>query len=89
MLSPYWLWNNLIRTNVIVAVVAGGLGIMALQTICLKQIASIDNIHVMRLPPIQRAVVFGRWQAGVKVNGQWSFSIFNRLFHVLRIPGNE
>ena len=71
------------------AIVAGGGRIVALQTIGFLQIAAVDNILVVGLPPIQWAVVFGGWQARVKIDRQRAFPILDGLFHVLRIKSDD
>jgi len=34
-------------------------------------------------------MVFGGWQAGVKVDRQWSFPILDRLLHIMRVKSHD
>jgi len=71
-----------------VTVVAGGGGIVTLQAVRFLQVAAVDNILMVELPPVQRAVILRGWQAWVEVDRQRAFPILDRFFHIVWIKSD-
>jgi hypothetical protein len=63
--------------------------IVALYTVRFFQIAAIDNILVIGLPPIQWAVIFRGWQARVQRDRERAFPVLDRLFYILRVKSDD
>jgi hypothetical protein len=57
------------------AVVAGNFRFMAVQAIGLFQIAAVDHIHMMGLPPVKGIVSFGRGETRLDMNRQGTMPI--------------